>query len=638
MTSISSASARFCPQLLLALASLACLALAPRLPAVAIGWTNTAGGSWEAAQNWSPSTPVYTNQSYVTNAGTYTVVLDNSTANTDPGGAGSWLTLRGSGSFVALTLGSAAASPTMIFDFTNSTKRMLLTNAVAAPSTAALALDNKSTLLLSNGTLEVRQGHIYVGSAAGASPFLGIHGGTLRTSNSVLAVGAANSSTGSLEMTSGTLQGATVYVGGDTGTRIGVRGTWVAGGTSTTLLQTAVVGTGTNSVGRLFLQDSAFLLSDAFRIAAGSGAGNATTGFVYVTGGALTVTGAANVLVGGTVNSYGALIVSNGTVDVLTGGMRIGSFASGVSAGEMQVLGGRVSIKGALDIGHYGAATGFVTVSDSGVLELAGNLNLGNGSWGQLVAKDGGTLRFTGQDLPTIGLTSNKSLVVASNAVIEFKNAGAFLTSNAFPAITFQGSNTLSLLNSTNASLAEYTVGNGQSFAALRLAGASSLWQSTNLMIAAGGSLGGSGRIGSDVATNAGVISPGNSPGNLSFAGDLTLLSSSILNMELAGTNAGTFDRILVDGAFARDGALNVSLLSYTPSAGDSFDLFDFGSASGSFGALSLPSLSSGLSWDTSQFNASGVLLVTAIPEPSTALALLGAAAFLATLRRRSRA
>ena len=52
---------------------------------------------------------------------------------------------------------------------------------------------------------------------------------------------------------------------------------------------------------------------------------------------------------------------------------------------------------------------------------------------------------------------------------------------------------------------------------------------------------------------------------------------------------------------------------------------------SGSFSSLQLPTLGGGLSWDTSQLTANGVIGV--VPEPGTAtLALLGAGMF--SLRR----
>ena len=61
-------------------------------------------------------------------------------------------------------------------------------------------------------------------------------------------------------------------------------------------------------------------------------------------------------------------------------------------------------------------------------------------------------------------------------------------------------------------------------------------------------------------------------------------------------------------------GTLNVSLInSFTPLAGNSFDIMDWGSLTGKFSALQLPILNNGpLGWDTSHLYTTGVLSVTA--------------------------
>jgi hypothetical protein len=63
----------------------------------------------------------------------------------------------------------------------------------------------------------------------------------------------------------------------------------------------------------------------------------------------------------------------------------------------------------------------------------------------------------------------------------------------------------------------------------------------------------------------------------------------------------------------------------FTPSAGQSFDLFN-GPTAGSFAQITLPTLSNGLSWDTSNLYSSGVVSVSSVPEPTT-LVLFGVGA-----------
>jgi pectate lyase len=134
-----------------------------------------------------------------------------------------------------------------------------------------------------------------------------------------------------------------------------------------------------------------------------------------------------------------------------------------------------------------------------------------------------------------------------------------------------------------------------------------------------------------DLVNQGGVISPGNSPGTTRIVGDLTMSGGSIL-LELAGTGAGQFDEVIVDGALSAGGTMTVALLSgYAPSVGDRFDVLDFDSASGSF-VLELPALTNGLTWDASKLLVTGELHV--VPEPATEWVVWMALALGAALRR----
>jgi hypothetical protein len=116
--------------------------------------------------------------------------------------------------------------------------------------------------------------------------------------------------------------------------------------------------------------------------------------------------------------------------------------------------------------------------------------------------------------------------------------------------------------------------------------------------------------VGFDLVNNGGVISPGNSPGLTHVLGDLTMNSGSIL-LEIAGSTESLYDQLLVDGTLTAGGALDIALLGYSPVEGDSFDLLDFGSLTGSFNVM-LPGLDAGLVWDVSAFGTDGVLSVIA--------------------------
>jgi len=142
---------------------------------------------------------------------------------------------------------------------------------------------------------------------------------------------------------------------------------------------------------------------------------------------------------------------------------------------------------------------------------------------------------------------------------------------------------------------------------------------------------------GSGSAIFAGGYSPGDSPALVTHAGNLTFDSTNRLIMEIGGLARGTgYDALDVEGLLTFGGELDLDFINgFTASLGDSFDLFDWGNATGSFSLLNLPDLSDGLAWDFSQLYSTGTLSVTAIPEPSTYAALTGVAALGCVLLRR---
>jgi hypothetical protein len=119
-----------------------------------------------------------------------------------------------------------------------------------------------------------------------------------------------------------------------------------------------------------------------------------------------------------------------------------------------------------------------------------------------------------------------------------------------------------------------------------------------------------------DLVNNGGTISPGDSPGTTRVVGNLSL-NSGTLAIEVTGAGAGQFDRVIVAGTLAAGGVLDVTFLGgYAPTAGATFDILDFASASGAF-TLDLPALDDGLIWDSSNLLSTGVLSVVAALTPS---------------------
>jgi hypothetical protein len=166
--------------------------------------------------------------------------------------------------------------------------------------------------------------------------------------------------------------------------------------------------------------------------------------------------------------------------------------------------------------------------------------------------------------------------------------------------------------------------------------------------------LSGTGTIDAPSVTAAGLVSPGTSPGSLTLTGDLNLLSTSELLIELSGAGQGTgFDFLSVGGTATLGGELSLHLLSGFGSGTAPID------ASATFTVLTATSLTNTFSNVAngerlfvdhgvgsfqvnygigSAFGANSLVLsnFSAIPEPSTyALMGLGALLVFWQIRRR---
>jgi hypothetical protein len=243
-----------------------------------------------------------------------------------------------------------------------------------------------------------------------------------------------------------------------------------------------------------------------------------------------------------------------------------------------------------LSIGEYGG-TGEVTVDNRGKLDVSGRIILG---------MDGGT--------GTLTLNAN------SQATVGFK------------------------LDSYAGSTVDLTAGGKM----LVGSGDVDSLPAGTLKVGFGGTLAGTGTIKANVVGEGATLSPGHSPGTLTIDGDLTLDPSSVLTMEIGGTDPGQFDQLNVLGSASLGGQLSIVFLNgFAPTDGTSLDMTLFSATSSlvtSFNSISVDGLDPSLTLDFDPGElANGHLsaVVTAVPEPASAGLLLLAAAGMLPLRRR---
>ena len=107
------------------------------------------------------------------------------------------------------------------------------------------------------------------------------------------------------------------------------------------------------------------------------------------------------------------------------------------------------------------------------------------------------------------------------------------------------------------------------------------------LIISAGATLGGTGTIQGNVL-NRGAVSPGNSIGTLTIAGDYQQTSTSSLDIEIASPSS--FDRLIVSGRASLAGTLQIIPYGGNPLAyGQKYEFLQAGSISGSFDTIKAP-------------------------------------------------
>ena len=383
---------------------------------------------------------------------------------------------------------------------------------------------------------------------------------------------------------------------------------------------------------------------------AGISAPTETIGAVTVTGGGFqtgggsvwNVTGAASFTGGAATDTYFAgYSGSRFTANSLALTAMTGTAGSAVGTPGFYVYGN-------------GSVTQTTVTVGSGGLSLSGsNLNLKKGTGATAlgstlrldgdVSTSGSTASFIREDTSGATTTGTVSLALsatnASPVTRTFNVAGGGADLTVGVAIT-NGNSTAASLSKTGSGNLTFSVANTYTGATtistgtLILSGAGTVG-SGNLTVASGAKLDISGITGATYALGAGQtlngsgtitatgktlsvagsFNPGSSPATLTVDGGFTLVGGSASTFEINGTTAGQFDQLVVNGLLTFGGTLNLTT-GYTVNLGDSVNLFDWSTKSGTFSLINGTDLGGGKSWDTSNLYTDGT--ITVVPEPAT--------------------
>jgi len=304
--------------------------------------------------------------------------------------------------------------------------------------------------------------------------------------------------------------------------------------------------------------------------------------------------GATLSLIGGNVLGTGASTntLSNNTLVVNAGGLFLNGL-DGAGTGWWNKI-GNVSLNGGtIRIGSGANTSNFQGLAFIGTITVAGGTSsLIENHASSNAASNGihlGQNAAAGQII-----TFNVADVTASTAAdltisAKLINTSANLTASG---LLKSGAGTL-VLSGTNAYTGPTAINGGT----LLVNGSTA---TSAVTVASGTTLGGSGTVGGVSLLSGGNLAPGaNGIGKLTASAGVALQAGSTTRMELSKSTA-TCDQLAVTGTLSLGGNLVVTNLGGTLAAGDSFTLFQATNFNGTFSSVSLPTLQSGLTWNTS--------------------------------------
>ena len=281
--------------------------------------------------------------------------------------------------------------------------------------------------------------------------------------------------------------------------------------------------------------------------------GSGTT--VVLSGGSLVIngTGPKYLDVGRTLSNAGVVSRSGGILNVGNQGATINNLAGGMfdfldDTGITFYIGGRTfnNAGSVRKTGGPGASSLGINFNNTGAVEV----HSGTLSFGAAVAQVSGSTVTGG----TWYVGPNSTLALTGTITTNQGNVTLDGTGSQFAA-----------LNNLASNAGSFALLNGRSFTT------AGNWNSSGSLTVGAGS-------------------------TLTVNGTFAQTSSGSLTVQLAGTAAGQFSRVVVSGLATLDGTLNVTLVGgFTPAAGNSFQVMSFGSVSSDIATKTGFSLGGGL-------------------------------------------
>ncbi len=305
----------------------------------------------------------------------------------------------------------------------------------------------------------------------------------------------------------------------------------------------------------------------------------------------------------------------------------VGAVIHGVNSGGTVVLsgdnsawsGGLTQRRGLTALGHknaLGTGTLIVTPTSSAAAQAVTLYATNSALTGANAVTNAITIAIPGSGTNwTIGGSTDLELsgsitLSGFSPAITNNNTGATILSGPISGagfgLTFQGTGRLSLSGNSTYN-GGTTVGSGT---VLVNNTAGSGTGSGAVTVLSGATLGGTGTISGLLTVNLGAtLAPGASIGRLTLGAAPVLAGTTSMEIN-RGASPNADKLVLSSGTLTYGGALTVVNIGAALQLNDTFDLFDASAFAGSFSPITLPSLPTGLAWDTTQLTVDGTIRV----------------------------